>query len=104
MLPLHCAGSPTPNTERKIIRGLETKGNKIISGSLTLAFSGAQKRAQMLCYPCILRGAQLQAQGVKKEAVPNKGGQNQKGLPHLCLLGGPKEGENGAPPLQYRES
>ena len=41
MSPLHNRGSPT-------------KVNKIRIGCLTLAFPGAQKRAEMLCHPCIL--------------------------------------------------
>ena len=35
---------------------------------------------------------------------PNKGKQNQKWLPHPCLLGGPKEGGNATSPLQPRGS
>ena len=54
---------------------------KIRSGYLTLAFSGAQKRAELLRNPCILGDPQRQAWG-----------ENQKWLPHPCLLGGPKEG------------
>ena len=52
------------------------------SSYLTPAFSGAQKRAELLCNPCILGGPQYQARG-----------QNQKKwLPHPYLLGGSKEG------------
>ena len=43
MSPLHSQGSPTPSV-----------GIKIRSGYITLAFSGAQKREEMLCHPCIL--------------------------------------------------
>ena len=56
-------------------------GDKIRSGYLTLAFFGAQKRAELLRNPCILEDSQRQARG-----------ENQKWLPHPCLLGGPKEG------------
>ena len=73
--PLHSWGSPT-------------KGNKIRGGCLTRAFSGAQKRAKKLRHPCILGGPQRQAQGAKSEGVPNKREQNQKWLPHPCLLRG----------------
>ena len=76
-----------------------TKGNKIKTGYLTPAFSGAQKRAEMLCYPCIHGDPQRQARGTKSEVVPNKGEQNQKWLPQPCLLGGPKEGGNAMSPL-----
>ena len=41
------------------------------------AFSGAQKRAEVLCNPCILGG-------------PQQRGQNQKWLPHPCFLRGDK--------------
>ena len=37
------------------------RGEKIRSGCLTPAFSGAQKRAELLRNPCILRGSQRQA-------------------------------------------
>ena len=57
------------------------RGEKIRSGYLTPAFSGAQKRAEVLRNPCILGDPQRQARG-----------QNQKWLPHLCIRGGPKEG------------
>ena len=45
--------------------GIPNKGeqNKIRSGYLTPAFFGAQKRAEMLCHPCILGGTQRQAGG-----------------------------------------
>ena len=106
--------------------GSPTKGNKIRSGCLTPAFSGAQKRAEMLRHPCILGGTQRQAPGAKSEVaastmlsrgpkrgrkcyvtpafsgMPNKREQNQKWLPDPCLLGGPKEGGNDMSPLHSR--
>ena len=100
--------------------GSPTKGNTIRSGCLTRAFSGAQKRAEMLCHPSSLGGPQqrgtksevaaspLPSQGPKKgrkcyvtrafSGVPEKEEQNQKGLPHPCLLGGPKVGRNATSP------
>ena len=66
--PLHSRGSPT-------------KEDTIRSGCLTLTVSGAQKRAEMLRQPCILRDAQRWAQGAKSEPAPNKGKQNQKWSP-----------------------
>ena len=57
------------------------RGEKIRSDYLTLAFPGTQKRAELLRNPCILGDPQRQARG-----------QNQKWLPHPCLLRGPKEG------------
>ena len=51
------------------------RGEKIRSGYLTPAFAGAQKRAELLRNPCILGDPQRQARG-----------QNQKWLPHPCLL------------------
>ena len=66
------AFSAVPNAKR---------GEKIKSGGLTLAFSGAQKRVEVLRNPCILGGPQRQARG-----------ENQKWRPHTCLLRGPKEG------------
>ena len=81
-----------------------TKRNKISSGNLTAAFSGAQKRAKMLPNPGILGDPQPQAWGAKSEVVPNKREQNQKWLPHPCLLGGPKERGNATSPLHSRGS
>ena len=54
--PLHCPGSPTPSG-----------GGKLRSSCLTLTFSGAQKRAEILCHPCIVRSPRRQAQGTKLE-------------------------------------
>ena len=56
-------------------------GETIRSDYLTLAFAGAQKRAEVLRKPCILGDPQRQARG-----------ENQRWLHHPCLLGGPKEG------------
>ena len=64
-------------------RGFPTKGNKIRSSCLTLAFSGAQKRGKMLRHPCI-RGSPNK--GTKSEGT-QKRGQNQKCLHHPSLLG-----------------
>ena len=56
--PFHSQGSPTPSA-----------GNKIRSGCLTSAFSGAQKRAEMLRHPCMLGGPRSQARGTKSEVA-----------------------------------
>ena len=64
------SGIPNPKREEKIR-----------SGYLTPAFSGAQKRAKLLRNPCILGDPQRQARG-----------ENQKWLPHPCILRGRKEG------------
>ena len=105
----------------------QTKGDEIRSGCLTLAFSGAQKRAEMLCHPCILgdpqtkgdkigsgcltsafSGAQKRAEMLRLPCIlgdpQTKGGQNQKWLPHPCLLRGPKEGGSATSPLHSRGS
>ena len=73
-----CAFSGVPNAKR---------GETIRRGHLTAAFSGAEKRADVLCNPCILAGSPtpsarsklevaaspLSSQGPKKtaEIVPN---------------------------------
>ena len=57
------------------------RGDKIRSGYLTPAFSGAQKRAELVRNPCILGDPQPQARG-----------ENQKWLPDPCILKRPKEG------------
>ena len=56
--------------------GVPKQGDKIKSGDLTLAFSGAQMRAEVLCNYCVL-------------ACPHQG---QKWPPHPCLLWGPHKG------------
>ena len=61
------AFSGVPNTKR---------GEKIRMGCITSAFSGAQKRAELLRNPCNLGGSQLQARG-----------ENQKWLPHPTCSG-----------------
>ena len=63
-------------------------GDKIRSGCLNPTFSGAQKRAEILCHPCILGDPKRQ-----------RGEQSQKSLPHARLLEGPKEGGNALSPL-----
>ena len=67
-------------------RGSSTNGTKIIRGCLTLAFSGAHNGAEMRRHPCI-------------PGDPQKGDQNQKWLPHRCLVEGPKGGGNATSPL-----
>ena len=42
------------------------RGEKIRNSYLTLAFSGAQKRAGLLCYGCILRGPQSKGKKIRK--------------------------------------
>ena len=116
--PLHSQGYPRPRTERKsdvatsplssrgprrgrkgyitpAFSGVPNakRGDKIASGYPTVAFSVAQKRAEVLRYPCILGGGQQQAQG-----------QNQKWLPHPCLLRSPEEGGSATSPLHSRAS
>ena len=73
---LHSRGSPTPSV-----------GSKSRSGCLTHDLLAAQKRAEMLCHPCILGGPHRQAQGAQAKVLPDKGEQNEKRLPHPCLVG-----------------
>ena len=77
--------------------GAQTKGNKIRSGCFTPAFSGAQRRAEVVITPAFLEGPQHR--GATSKVVPNTGEQNQKWLPHPCLLNSPKKGGNATPPL-----
>ena len=143
--PLHSRGSPTPTRGTKsevvaspppstgptnarnccvthAISNVPKQGNKIKSGYLTTAFSGAPKRAVLLRNHCILGGPQRQARGTKSEVpasplpsrgptngrkcyitlafsgVPNtKGG--EKWFSHPCLLRGPQMGGNATSPL-----
>ena len=38
----------------RVLGNHQTKADKIRIGCITPAFTGAQKRAEMLCHPCIL--------------------------------------------------
>ena len=68
-------------------------GEEIRTSCLTPAFSGAQKWAEFYITPAFL-------------GVPNakRGEQNQKGVPHPCQLGVPKEGGITTQPLHSRGS
>ena len=61
-----------------ILRDLQIKGDKIRSGYRTSAFSEGPKEGGNATSPLHSRG------------FPNIRGQNQKWLPHRCLLGGPQ--------------
>ena len=73
------------------ISGVPNQEDTITSGCLIPAFSGAQKRADLLCKPGVRRRAQTR-------------GQNQNRLPHPCLLGGAKRGRNYYVPLAFSKS
>ena len=71
--------------------GSPTKGTKIRSGYLPPTFPGAQKRRKCYVTPAL-------------SGILNKRNQNQKRMPHPCLVGGPKEGGNAVSPLHSRGS
>ena len=119
------SGFPNAKRREQNQKWSPAKGHKIRSGYLTPAFLGAQKRAEMLRHPCILReperqareqnqkwlphlcilrDPQRQARGAKSEVVPNTGEQNQRWMPHPCLCEGPKEGGNATSPLYSQGS
>ena len=79
------ATSPLPSqvsrTGRRLAVSNAKCGEKNKSAYLTHAFSRIQKRAELLRNQCILGGPQHQVRG-----------ENQKWLPHRCLLVGPSEG------------
>ena len=93
---------------------LGQRGAKIRSGCLTLACSGGRKRVEMLHPPFSsvpkYAGTKLEVAAsampsggkatspLHSRGSPNKEGQNQKWLPHHCLLGGPREGGNALSP------
>ena len=104
--PLHSQRSPKPSMARESEMGaspLPSQGpkggrhsyvtdallgvanakrvEKVRRGYLTPAFSGAWKRAELLCNPCILGGPEHKAQR-----------ENQKWLTHPRTLVGPQEG------------
>ena len=66
------AFSGIPNAKRgeQNQKGSPSEGNKIRSGCLTPAFLGAQKRAEMLCHPCILGDPQQRVTKSEVAASP----------------------------------
>ena len=74
-----------------VFTGVPNEGDKIRSGCLTLAFSEAHKRAEVLRNRWIFKGPQTR-------------GQNQKWLPHPCLLGATQVGGSAAQPLHFQGS
>ena len=96
--PLHSWVSPNKGTKSKVatsplpsegptggrkcyitpaFSGVPKRGDKIKSGYLTLAFSGAHKWVEVLNNPCFLGGSQTR-------------GQNPRCIPHPNLLWGPQ--------------
>ena len=91
--PLHSRGSPTPSAGSKKQKRSPTKGNKIRSGCLNPAFSGAQKRARLLRHPCILGDPQRQARGAKKiSSCPKQRGTKSEVAASPLPSRGPKRG------------
>ena len=92
--PLHSRGSPTPSAGSKKQKRSPTKGNKIRSGCLNPAFSGAQKRARLLRHPCILGDPQRQARGAKKiSSCPQQRGTKSDVAASPLPSRGPKRAE-----------
>ena len=56
--------------ETPVFSRVPNKGDKIRSGCLNLAFSGAQKRVEVLQNPCVLGGPQTRGQGSEVVASP----------------------------------
>ena len=75
-------------------RGSSTNGTKITRGCLTLAFSGAQKRAEMLRQPCILGDPQQTGAKLAVAASPLPCQWPKKRAEMLChpyILGDPQQ-------------
>ena len=90
-----------------ILGGPQTKGDKIRIGCLTPAFSGAQKRAQMLHHPSILGDPQTKGDKIRSGCLtPAFSGAQKRAqlLRHPCILGCPKEVKNATSPLHSRGS
>ena len=69
------------------------KGTKLKVATSPLPSQGPKRGRKMLHHTCILGDPQRQAREAKLAVVPNKGEQNQKCLPHPCLLGAQKRAE-----------
>ena len=81
------AFSGIPNKGEQNQKSSPTKGNKIRSGCLAPAFSGAQKRAEVQRHPCVLGGPQTRGQsqrcptsGRKCYVTPTFSGVPEKGF------------------------
>ena len=87
--PLHSRGPREGGNASSPLRsgGTSTKGNKIRSDYLTYAFSGAQKRAEMLRHPCILVDAQ------RRCPTPSLGSKIRSGFLTFALRGAQKRAE-----------
>ena len=74
--------------------GSSTNGTKTRSGCLTLAFPGAEKRAEMLRHPCILGDPQQRGARSEVAAFPLAflGAQRRtEMLRHPCILDDPQQ-------------
>ena len=107
------AFSGVPNAKRREEnqKCFPTKGFTNRSGCLTPAFSGAEKRAEMLRHPYILRVSPTPMAEANKKWFLTKGEENRSGcltlafsgaqkrvemLRHTCILGGPQRQAPGA--------
>ena len=74
------------------------RGGKIRIGCLTPVFSRAQKRAEMLCHPCILGDPQTKGGKIRIGCLTPAFSGAQRGaemLRHPCIFGDPKtKGDN----------
>ena len=71
----------------------QTKRDKIRSDCLTPAFSGAHKRAEVLCNPCIFRGPQTKGDKIRSSCLTLAfSGAHKKAemLCNPCILGDPR--------------
>ena len=89
--PLHSRGSPTPSAGSKIRSGPQQRGTKSEVAASPLPSQGPKQGRKCYVTPAF-------------SGIPNIGEQNQKWLPHPCLLRGPKEGGNATSPLHSRGS
>ena len=87
--PLHSRGSPTPSAESKIRSGPQQRGTKSEVATSPLPSRGPKRGQKCYVTPAF-------------SGIPNKEEQNLKGLPHPCVLWGPREGRNTMAPLHSR--
>ena len=107
MLGLPC----TPGDPQRLARAAKNRNGPLQRGTKSeVAASTLPSRGPKRGQDCSVTPAfsgipnAKRGEGKKSGVVPNKGEQNQKWLPHPCLLGGPKEGGNARSPLHSRGS
>ena len=97
--PLHSRGSPTPSPGRKNRIDPQQRGKQTKVLASPLASLGPKRGRKCSIAPAFSGFPKATPGEENQKWSPTKGVNKQKWLPHPCLLGGPREGENATSPL-----